>query len=170
LGIFLSLFIDSSLRFDPGLSEEAPNWFGGKVHFTGKLIADKKDVFKILLKTPELGPSDRFARRWGSKHFLTLNLSKDVLNKKGKRQDLIDFLCRPFILGDRVFRAFDAKDGNVFLVCSNEVVEGRRINPNRTVPGLLSLPDFLAWHNALDLDLKQVCTGLIVITTVSHID
>ncbi|KAJ6628702.1 RNA dependent RNA polymerase-domain-containing protein [Mycena sp. CBHHK59/15] len=139
-----------------GLSSEAPDWFGGKVHFTAKLIADPKNKdtpFKVILKIPELGPSDRFARRWGSRHFLTISLSRDVLNSKGDR--LEKFLYRPFILLDHVFRAFDAKDGNVFFVCTNEIVEGRRINPTRTVPGLLSLRDFLAWHNSLELDLKQ---------------
>ncbi|KAJ7498829.1 RNA dependent RNA polymerase-domain-containing protein [Mycena latifolia] len=138
-----------------GLSKEAPDWFGGKVHFTGKLIAEPKNKdtpFRVVLKTPELGPSDRFARRWGSKRFLTLSLSRDVLRTGEK---VINFLCRPFILGDRVFRAFDAKDGNVFLVCTNEIVEGRRIHPTRTVPGLLSLRDFLGWHNPLELNPKQ---------------
>lgn len=137
-----------------GLSEEAPDWFGGKVHFTGKLIAEKhkKPPFKVVLKTPELGPSDRFARRWGSDRFLTLSLSKDVLRTEEK---VIDFLCHPFVLGDRVFRAFDAKDGNVFMFCTNEIVEGRRINTNRTLPGGLSLQEFLAWHNPLELNPKQ---------------
>ncbi|KAJ7129577.1 RNA dependent RNA polymerase-domain-containing protein [Mycena epipterygia] len=150
---------DQILAKDPlaglGLSKDAPDWFGGKVHFTGKLIADPKNrgtPFKVVLKTPELGPSDRFARRWGSERFLTLSVSKDLL-KQGEK--LVKSLCRPFILGDHVFRAFDAKDQNVFLVCTNEIVEARRIHPTRTVPGLLSLYDFLAWHNALELDHKQ---------------
>ncbi|KAJ7665536.1 RNA dependent RNA polymerase-domain-containing protein [Mycena rosella] len=133
-----------------GLSEEAPDWFGGKVHFTGRLIADSRNR-----GTPfKLGPSDRFARRWGSGSFLTLSLGKEILNGN-KGDKIMNFLCRPFILGDRVFRAFDAKVGNVFLVCTNEIVEGRRIHPTRTVPGLLSLREFLAWHNSLEVDEKQ---------------
>ncbi|KAJ6598976.1 RNA dependent RNA polymerase-domain-containing protein [Mycena vulgaris] len=155
---------DENLSKNPlaglGLSTESPDWFGGKVHFTGKFMADPKnrgDPFKVVLKTPELGPSDRFARRWGSERFLTLSLSKDVL-KKNTGEKLIDCLCRPFILGDRVFRAFDAKDGNVFFVCTNEIVEGKRINPTRTVPGIPSLRDFLAWHNPLELDMTQTMT------------
>ncbi|CAK5275616.1 unnamed protein product [Mycena citricolor] len=78
-----------------GLSLEAPDWFGGKVHFLGKISKDGKS-FKVSLKQAELGPSDRFARRWGSSHFLTLNLSKDVLNQGPK---LVKFLSRPFALG-----------------------------------------------------------------------
>ncbi|KAJ6485142.1 RNA dependent RNA polymerase-domain-containing protein [Mycena vitilis] len=138
-----------------GLSTEAPDWFGGKVHFTAKLVADSKNKetpFKVILKRPELGPSDRFARRWGSERFLTLNLAKELLNKG---EQVLKFMHRPFVLGDHVFRAFDAKDGNVFLVCTNEIVEGKRINPSRRVPGLLSLHDFLAWHNALELNPNQ---------------
>lgn len=135
-----------------GLSTEASDWFGGKVHFTAKLLPDKGSP-KVVLRPPELGPSDRFARRWGSERFLTLSLSREFLNRGEKT---IKFLQRPFILGDHVFRAFDAKDGNVFLVCTNEMVEGRRIHPTRKVPGLLSLREFLAWHNALELNPKQV--------------
>ncbi|KAJ7904600.1 RNA dependent RNA polymerase-domain-containing protein [Mycena olivaceomarginata] len=134
-----------------GLSTEASDWFGGKVHFTAKLLLDKGSP-KVVLRPPELGPSDRFARRWGSERFLTLSLSREFLNRGEKT---IAFLQRPFILGDHVFRAFDAKDGNVFLVCTNEMVEGRRIHPTRKVPGLLSLREFLAWHNALELNPKQ---------------
>ncbi|KAJ7682709.1 RNA dependent RNA polymerase-domain-containing protein [Mycena polygramma] len=143
---------DENLAKNPlaglGLSAEAPDWFGGKVHFTAKLVADSKNKetpFKVILKRPELGPSDRFARRWGSERFLTLNLAKDLLNKG---EQVLKFMHRPFVLGDHVFRAFDAKDGNVFL--------GKRINPSRRVPGLLSLHDFLAWHNALELNPSQV--------------
>ncbi|KAJ7781151.1 RNA dependent RNA polymerase-domain-containing protein [Mycena metata] len=150
---------DQNLAKNPlsglGLSLSAPDWFGGKVHFTGKLNPDPKSKhtpFKVVLKTPELGPSDRFARRWGSERFLTLSVSRDAL-KRGEA--LINFLYRPFILGDHVFRAFDAKDGNVFLFCTNEMIEGRRIHPTRTVPGFPSLREFLAWHNGLELDLKQ---------------
>ncbi|KAJ6539428.1 RNA dependent RNA polymerase-domain-containing protein [Mycena capillaripes] len=137
-----------------GLSREAPDWFGGKVHFTAKLVADPKTrdtPFKVVLKTTELGPSDRFARRWGCERFLTLNLSNDALNKG---EQVIKFLQRPFILGDHVFRAFDAKDGNVFLIRTNEIVEGRRIHPTRTAVGV-SLREFLEWHNALGLNPKQ---------------
>ncbi|KAJ7507906.1 RNA dependent RNA polymerase-domain-containing protein [Mycena galericulata] len=150
---------DKNLREDPlaglGLRNGASDWFGGKVHFVGKLVADSKNKecpFKVVLKTPELGPSDRFARRWGSGRFLTISLSKELL-KKGEQ--IIEFFHRPLILGDHVFRAFDAKDGNVFLVCTNEIVEARRIHATRTAPGLLSLRNFLSWHNSLELDLNQ---------------
>ncbi|KAJ7047282.1 RNA dependent RNA polymerase-domain-containing protein [Mycena alexandri] len=150
---------DENLAQNPlsglGLSLSAADWFGGKIHFTAKLNPDPKNKdtpFKIVLKTPELGPSDRFARRWGSDRFLTLSVSRDAL-KQGDA--LIKFLYRPFVLGDHVFRAFDAKDGNVFLFCTNEMIEGRRIHPTRTVPGFPSLREFLAWHNSLELDLKQ---------------
>jgi hypothetical protein len=89
---------------------------------------------------------------------LTIRVSKDLLNKG----DAVEkFMYRPFILMNDIFRAYDAKEGNVFLVNTNEKVEGLKINPNRTVPGLLSLLDFLKWHNPLELDLKQVHDSLI---------
>ncbi|KAK7061800.1 RNA-dependent RNA polymerase [Favolaschia claudopus] len=138
--------------------ESALDWFGGKVHFTAKLIVEGKNKtipYKVVLKPPELGPSNRFARRWGSERFLTLGLSKDVLKKASESEQLIRFLQRPFILGNKVFRAFDAKDANVFLVCTNEIVEGGRVHPTRTTPGGFSLREFLAWHNALELNPKQ---------------
>ncbi|KAF7332082.1 RNA-dependent RNA polymerase [Mycena kentingensis (nom. inval.)] len=124
------------------------DYFGGKVHFKGTIGSN----FQVTLKQPELGTSSRFARRFGSLRFLTLGIHKQLLNKG---EQLVEFLLRPFILAGRVFRAFDAKDGNVFLVQTNEMVEGNRINPMRTIPGLLSLDEFLQWHNPLELDLKQ---------------
>ncbi|KAJ7638893.1 RNA dependent RNA polymerase-domain-containing protein, partial [Roridomyces roridus] len=125
---------DKFLNQDPhaglGFHQESSDWFGGKVHFVGKLITSKDRAcpFKVVLKPPELGPSDRFSRRYGSQCFLTISLAKELL-KKGAQ--LVEFFLRPFILGDRVFRAFDAKDGNVFLVCTNEFVERQKIHATR---------------------------------------
>ncbi|KAJ7068354.1 RNA dependent RNA polymerase-domain-containing protein [Mycena amicta] len=131
-----------------GNFSETEGWFGGKAHFKGNI----QSGYKIALKPPELGTSSRFARRFGSGRFLTLSITKQLLNQGEK---LIDFLRRPFILAGLVFRAFDAKDGNVFLISTNEIVEGSRINPHRTISGLFSLSDFWDWHNRLVLDEKQ---------------
>ncbi|KAJ7170306.1 RNA dependent RNA polymerase-domain-containing protein [Mycena crocata] len=133
-----------------------PSWFGGKVHFTATLFpaSEKDSDFRVILQTPELGPSDRFRRRWGSGRFLTLKLPKFAMNLKGTV--LEEFMKRPFILLDRVFRAFDAKDSQVFLVATNEFVEAGRIHSFRTIPELPSLKQFLEWHNPLQCNGEQV--------------
>ncbi|KAF7292396.1 RNA-dependent RNA polymerase [Mycena chlorophos] len=136
-----------------GMFPETEGWFGGKVHFRGTI----GESYKVFLKPPELGTSSRFARRFGSCRILTLGLDKKLLNANAKNggTKLLDFLRRPFILGGCVFRAFDAKDGNVFLFATNEIVEGSNVNRIRTIPGLLSLPEFLNWHNPIICDVKQ---------------
>nr|GAT59926.1 predicted protein [Mycena chlorophos] len=136
-----------------GMFPETEGWFGGKVHFRGTI----GESYKVLLKPPELGTSSRFARRFGSCRILTLGLDKKLMNANSKNggTKLLNFLRRPFILGGCVFRAFDAKDGNVFFFATNEIVEGSNVNRIRTIPGLLSLPEFLNWHNPIILDVKQ---------------
>ncbi|KAJ6489328.1 RNA dependent RNA polymerase-domain-containing protein, partial [Mycena vitilis] len=139
-----------------GFSEEAPEWFGGKVQFTAKVVIDKADGdhgLGIVLQKPSLAPSHRFRRRWGSANFLTLTFTREVLNTK--TQEITSYVKRPFILLGRVFRAYYAKDLQVFLFRTNELVEGSRVHEIRTLTQGISLGQFLNWHNPLEFNRTQ---------------
>jgi len=135
-------------------------WHGGQVLFYGKLQdttgkgCKKPANFKIVLVPAELGPSNMFARRFGSKTFFRLKLSKSVQNRSPV--EIFPYLKRPIILCGGVFRAFYAKDQTVFYVKTNEVVEGNAIVPDKFIEGEKSLLEFCEWHNSLEFNSKQV--------------
>jgi hypothetical protein len=143
------------LGFDE--NNEPLGWHGGKVLFHAKLHNTSRDskspTYKLTLEPAELSFSHSFARRFGSKHFLRLKLTKDVLNKSDK---LLDYLRRPLILCGSVFRAFFAKSHNIFYVKTNEGTNGNSILSNEPVPGVMSFLEFINWHNPLHLNSKQV--------------
>jgi RNA-dependent RNA polymerase len=145
------------LGFDE--NDEPLGWHGGQIlfHATLKLHDESRDSknpqYDLTLEPAELSFSHSFARRFGSKHFLRLKLTKSVLNKSDK---LLDYLRRPLILCGSVFRAFFAKDHNVFYVKTNEGTNGDSILSDAPVPGVMSFLEFINWHNPLDLNRKQV--------------
>ncbi|KAF8913977.1 RNA dependent RNA polymerase-domain-containing protein [Gymnopilus junonius] len=150
---------EEALKKDPlsglGFNEagEYQNWYGGQVIFSGKLHdasarGEKLPKYKTTLEPAELGPSYMFARRFGSKNFFRLKLTKLVQNTK-KPESLLGYLCRPMILCGGVFRAFYAKESNVFYVKTNEYAIGERILQGETIPGMMSFLEFLEWHNPM---------------------
>ena len=143
------------LGFDE--NNEPLGWHGGQVLFHARLHTTSRDSdsnYKFTLEPAELSFSHSFSRRFGSKHFLRLKLTKAVLNKNSKQ--LLDYLRRPLILCGSVFRAFFAKNHNVFYVKTNEGTNGESILSNAPVPGVMSLLEFINWHNPLDLNSNQV--------------
>ncbi|PIL27621.1 RNA-dependent RNA polymerase [Ganoderma sinense ZZ0214-1] len=137
-----------------------PDWYGGKVHFTAKVSKDRQgNEFRFLLERPALGSSNRFMRRFGSRRFIRVRIQKDAL-KHGA--NLKEYFRRPFIVGTAVFRAFFAKEQNVFLVRTNEVVKGlvgEDLHITNPGPGErsteMSFMDFIKWHNDLLLNSDQ---------------
>lgn len=119
--------------------------------------AANKPSFKIFVEPAELGTSCRFSRRFGSTSFLRIKVHKNALRNESK---LVEFLKRPFIFLGSVYRSFFAKDSNVFLFKTNEIVLGPDVSVSSadTVPGRLSLLEFLEWHNPLHLNANQVHT------------
>ena len=115
----------------------------------------KPPKYKITLDPAELSTSNLFARRFGSKHFFRLKLTKSVLNKHSDA--LMDYLRQPLILCGSVFRAFYAKDTNVFYVKTNERTDGSTLLLGETIEGVMSFLEFLDWHNPLALNAEQVC-------------
>ena len=102
-------------------------------------------------------------RRFGSRRFIRARIQKDALNQKGNL--LSEYFRRPFIIGGAVFRAFYAKEQNVFLFRTNERVVTRDkgvlsvCSPStRNARKDFSLMDFLNWHNNLELNSEQVFT------------
>ena len=149
------------LGFDE--NNEPLNWHGGQVLFHAKLhnvSGDSNTQYKLTLEPAELSFSHSFARRFGSKHFLRLKLTKGVL--KNSKQ-LLDYLRRPFILCGSVFRAFFAKNHNVFYVKTNEGTKGGSILSNAPVPGVMSFLEFINWHNPFNLNSNQVSKTILSI-------
>ncbi|KAJ6448667.1 RNA dependent RNA polymerase-domain-containing protein, partial [Mycena vitilis] len=129
-------------------------WFGGKIKFAGIAYFHPENKSELLfhLHAPQLEHSDRVRRRWGSSNLLTLTFPDEVHYRPS---DIDRYVKRPFILLGGVFRAFDTKDSRLFLVRTNEFVEGNRIHPTRFHPDLPSLSRFLAWHNPIESNPGQ---------------
>lgn len=150
------------LGFDE--NKEFLGWHGGQVLFHAKLrdltpSRDRKSCtpqYKLTLEPAELSSSHSFARRFGSKHFLRMKLTKSVVNKHSKK--LLDYIRRPLILCGSVFRAFFAKESNVFYVKTNEGTDGKSILSNVSIPNVMSFLEFINWHNPIELNSKQVST------------
>lgn len=135
------------------------DFYGGRVRFRATLkdvgSKGKLPVYKFVLERAELGSSDQFSRRFGSKHFFRLKVPKHLINKHSEH--LLEYLHKPVALCGHVFRAFYAKDANVFYVKTNEYYDGLgAIDPKKTFDGILSFLDFIKWHNNLESDPKQV--------------
>ncbi|KAI9063519.1 hypothetical protein FKP32DRAFT_1571651 [Trametes sanguinea] len=145
--------------------EKDPDWYGGRIHFTAQLHKEKGGSFRLLLDRPQLGTSNRFARRFGSRRFVRVRLHKDVMwDSPG--EDLQAYFKRPFVIAGAVFRAFYAKEQIVFLFRTNEDVRqlaGGTVTIHPPAPGSsaraaqreYSLLEFLDWHNSLVLNTDQ---------------
>jgi RNA-dependent RNA polymerase len=145
-----------------GFNPDFPGWHGGKVHFCARLKnigTAKLPQYKFILERAALGPSCLFTRRFMSERFLTIKVPKQILNNPNN--GLLELFLRPFVLTGRVFRAFYAKDENVFMIETDEIVDGVTISTSRrpaSPMGPCSLQAFLSWHNPLELNKNQVCS------------
>jgi RNA-dependent RNA polymerase len=148
-----------------GFNPDFPNWHGGKVHFRARLKnvgTTKMPRYRVILERAVLGPSCLFTRRFMSKRFLTIKVPKQILNNTDN--GLFDLFLRPFILTGRVFRAWFAKDDNVFMVETDEILDGNTISASRrpaSPTGPCSLEAFLEWHNPINRNTNQVCHCLL---------
>jgi hypothetical protein len=118
------------------------------VVFQGQLV-DDDGRYRITLDSCTLGGSSRLTRRFGSWSILRIKVPRSIFF--GNSKDFISFLMRPFVIWDRVFRVFDAKDCKIFLYCTNEVYPLGSV-----LPGRMSLEEFIGWHNPLSENKKQV--------------
>ncbi|KAG0708740.1 RNA dependent RNA polymerase-domain-containing protein [Suillus ampliporus] len=139
-----------------GFQRQADGWYGGKVHFSATLKAIDKNTrtpdYRIQLNLPELGPSSRLMRQYGSKNFLRVKVPRNILNKP--QHGLVEFFSQHFLLCGVVYRAFYAKDGTVFLVATNASTGCIRL-PSHAHPPPPSLEDYLDWHNPVYYNTAQ---------------
>ncbi|KAF8969583.1 RNA dependent RNA polymerase-domain-containing protein [Flammula alnicola] len=136
-----------------GNSNEYPDWYGGKVEFRGRLqsMDGKKKSYKIVLDQCTLGPSSRFARRFGSWSFLRVKIPQQTFHDP--KNNLNIFFRKAFIIWGQVFRACYAKGDNIFFYWTNESFPS-----GPSIPGRLSFEDFISWHNPLEENSAQLMT------------
>ncbi|KIY74038.1 hypothetical protein CYLTODRAFT_416311 [Cylindrobasidium torrendii FP15055 ss-10] len=141
--------------------QESPghNWYGGKVVYRGKMrYINGGANFKVELDKPELGPSTRITRKFGSKRILRINISFDGVqsHRRARAEELVELFKKPFVLNGRVFRAFLERDMTVFMFMTNERLA------NGTRPGIvveddlqMGLTELFEWHNPIRENMNQ---------------
>ncbi|KAF9812816.1 hypothetical protein IEO21_05963 [Rhodonia placenta] len=169
---------DTILKHSPhgglGCNEKEPYlmddpWYGGRIHFTAKVVLsnmtpeDKNETFSLRLDRPVLGSSNLFARRFGSRKFIRVRMSKDIYmgpDKKAREELLMQFFQRSFVINGFVYKAFYAKEQNVFLFQTNEFWDGDRICDPKLISlnplhRELSFIEFINFHNDLTCNKDQ---------------
>ncbi|KAH7915886.1 RNA dependent RNA polymerase-domain-containing protein [Hygrophoropsis aurantiaca] len=145
----------SKSTFD-GFHRQSDGWYGGKVQFTAVLRDDsktnKKPCYRIQLNWPEVGPSTRFKRQFGSKNFVRVQIPKSI---NAGDNGLVTFFSQRFVICGMVYRAFYAKDNNVFLVATDELAPDMSALPQHANPRPPGFMDFLNWHNPIEENLSQ---------------
>lgn len=143
-------------------SDNDDGWFGGKIQQRIRLALDAKpiqsmdritDRFVFKMAPLEKGRSNRFARFFGSRRLVQISVHKDIIYKH--MDALMMFLTKGLVINGRVFRAFFAKDNNVYLTETAETYE-RRPNPVEGDHLRLSLLNFIDWFAPLRNNNNQV--------------
>lgn len=93
---------------------EQTGWFGGKVSLSGTVSLGADGQVRIHLRAPCVRTSSRFTRRFGSRRFLRLKLSK-MSYKEEERKALDDYFRKPVCLLDCAYRLFCVKESTLFL-------------------------------------------------------
>jgi len=135
------------------------SWYGGKVQFRATLWNDgpkANEILRVRLEKPTLGPSNQLTRRFGSKAFFRVKITKGASGVCPNR--LLDFFKRPFILCGAVFRAVYSKDDNVFFFKTNEGWDGAAQQVRETSDNTagMSFLQFINWHNPIETNKNQV--------------
>ena len=131
------------------------------MNFRAKLFKKQGGDLSIALDRAVVGSSHRFARRYGSEKFIRVRID-EALFTPDIGIDLVEMFQRPFIIFTRIFRAFYASEGGVWLFNTNEwyVPKEGKINLPRLHPqgpqSRNSLLDLLDWHNPVELNCTQV--------------
>ncbi|KZS95473.1 hypothetical protein SISNIDRAFT_452100 [Sistotremastrum niveocremeum HHB9708] len=127
-------------------------WYGGKVEFTGRVHSDSGRRLVVRLEFPELGPSTRFTRKFGSSKFLRIRIPPKIHYQRGN--ELTEFFAKPFVLLGNVYRTVMSKDGNVYLFRVNDAF--RLHSPQSDfVVGLDKLAELFNWHNPMEHNQNQ---------------
>lgn len=139
--------------------EGKPNWYGGQVQQIARIerASDGSSCpFHIHLETMEQRKSNRSARVLSSQCSLQLKVPKAMMHG-AVSEELRKFLSQKFIICGRTFIPFHAKEEKAYMMQSNEDFERK---PQKWCGDFhrMSLASFIAWHNPLDLNFKQVCS------------
>jgi len=148
-------------------AEQMGDWWGGRVEQLAVLVRveskqhrlvkpenNAQPEYRIELRQQRVqGKSHRFARKYGSRRFIQLQLPDPL--QANDRQHLGGFLSRPFILHGRVFRGFFASEGVVHLV---ETSESYQREPIWGMGDLdrIRFHDFVEQHMPISLNGHQV--------------
>lgn len=178
---------EANLLRDPlsglGCNHDDDDWYGGKVafiarlrnkiHERGKMGPVSSPGYVLELEPPELGPSTRFARRWGSRRFLRVRIPDDLMYQRDSGRpcdsdslyimmtvvlELLSYFSNLFVIHSRVFQPYYAKDHTVFLLEVDHIYTSHCIEPDPD-PGKISLHHFLEWHNPMRTNNKQASNG-----------
>ncbi|KAI0652718.1 RNA dependent RNA polymerase-domain-containing protein [Trametes meyenii] len=133
-----------------GAWQNTEDWYGGKVQQVAR-VEEMDGKMQLVLAPMEMRKSCRFARFLGSRRMLQVSIPQELRTQRGG--DLTQFFLQKFLFCGRIFVAFGAKDGKVFLMETNEDYErgGRTPGDERR----MSLEDFVAWHNPMDRNGDQ---------------
>ncbi|KAI0673977.1 RNA dependent RNA polymerase-domain-containing protein [Trametes maxima] len=133
-----------------GAWQDTEDWYGGKVQQVARL-EETDGKMHLVLAAMEMRKSCRFARYLGSRRMIQVSIPQEMRTQHGG--DLTQFFLQKFLLCGRVFVAFGAKDGKVFLMETKEDYERGGHAPGDEQR--ISLEEFVAWHNPMDLNGKQ---------------
>ncbi|KAF4611719.1 hypothetical protein D9613_004267 [Agrocybe pediades] len=149
--------IEEGLSRGLGLMGEwhgAQDWYGGRIQQIIRLVKEDSS-FKMLIEPLEMKKSNRFARFYGSRRFLHLRISEELL--KSDNDAVKAFLLKKFVLCGRTFVPFHSKDEALYLVETDE--DYHRIPRDYFRDNQrMSFQEFINWHNPLDVpkNNKQV--------------
>ncbi|KDQ17270.1 hypothetical protein BOTBODRAFT_156039 [Botryobasidium botryosum FD-172 SS1] len=141
-----------------GSNSPHDTWYGGKVQHTGQLcnLSSNNALprYGIRLEKLRLGRSNRFTRFYGSRRILVIKIPTQLFRSEGN--GLVNFFLQGFVILGRVYRAFFAKEQNVYLMETNEPYDlERRIEGNALEDGRLSFEEFISWHNSIARNNNQ---------------
>lgn len=149
------------LGLEPGTFEGADDWFGGRIQIIVRLDhrpgSSQQPTF--ILEPPEMKRSYALARELGSRRLLVLKTAPpppaDAAQKRKHYEPPLELFARKFVLMGRVFMPFDAKDGHVYAVETDEDFER---DPVADMGDELRQPfwEFIKRHNPLALNYRQV--------------
>jgi hypothetical protein len=86
----------------------------------------------------------------------------DNIVSQAHRLNILDYLHKPVILCQNVFRAFYLKDQHVYYFRTNEVWDTNKqiISPSVSPSTGLSFIEFIQWHNPIELNQRQVSNSI----------
>jgi len=136
-------------------------WYGGRIQQVVRLevSADSRSL-KLFLEPPEMKRSYRVARLVGSRRVLVVKTSLSGQGKR-KRYPQVQSLAKRFALMGRIFVPFDAKDGHIYMVETNENYK-RKPREKQGDLTRMSFRDFIRINNPISWNCQQVCYFVVI--------